>query len=40
MSYSKDQLEQVASEILDSNPVVAMGLPRAVEECAVQLFLK
>ena len=39
MVYTKAQLEEIAICILGSNPVVALGLPRAAEECAVQLFL-
>ena len=39
MAYSKETLENAARSILGSDPVVALGLPRASEECAVQLFL-
>lgn len=39
MAYTVEELTQVANQILGQNPVVVLGLPRAVEECAIQLFL-
>lgn len=39
MSYGKVELEEAVNAILGINPVIALGLPRAVEESAIQLFL-
>jgi hypothetical protein len=39
MSYRKTELQSAVETILGEDEVDAMGLPRAAEECAVQLFL-
>lgn len=39
MAYRKEQLEETVSAIIGSSPATSLGLPRAVEESAVQLFI-
>lgn len=39
MAYGKVELKNVLEQILDAEQVEALGLSRAAEEAAIQLFL-
>ena len=39
MTYRKDEIELATRTILSEGQVGSLGLPRAVEESAIQLFL-
>jgi hypothetical protein len=39
MAYGKEELQHALEQILDTEQVEAIGITRAVEESAIQLFL-
>tara|TARA_R110001583_G_scaffold162327_2_gene314488 strand:- start:8281 stop:8514 length:234 start_codon:yes stop_codon:yes gene_type:complete len=39
MAYGKEELRSAVEQILDAEQFEAIGMPRAVEEAAIQLFL-
>lgn len=39
MAYGKEELQHTLEQILDAEQVEAIGITRAVEEAAIQLFL-